>query len=76
MNDNDKVYDVNIENTDIIPIPEETRTLNQKLIKEDPLTPYKKLNGKNIIIFVLLFMIIVITITVVIYKLVITKWMK
>ena len=69
----DKVYDVNIENTNIIPVPEETRTLNKKLIKEDPLTPYKKLKNKNIIIFVILFMIIVIAITAVIYKSVIMK---
>lgn len=74
MDNNEKVYDVNIENTNIIPVPEETRViLNKKLIKEDPLTPYKKLNSKNIIIGVLLFMIITIAITVVIYKLVIVQ---
>ena len=74
MKNDEKVYDVNIENTNIIPVPEESRrTLNKKLIKEDPLTPYKKLNNKKIIIMVLLFMIVVIAITTVIYKLGITK---
>ena len=75
MNNKEKVYDVNIENTNIIPIPEESRkVLNKKLIKEDPLTPYQKINKKNIIAFVIMFMLITITITVVIYKLVIEKW--
>lgn len=74
MQNKEKVYEVNIEDTNIIPVPEETRiTLNKKLITEDPLTPYKKLNKKNIIIFVILFMIIVVAITAVIYKAVIIK---
>ena len=71
MNKEEKIYDINIEDTNIIPIPEESRKLlNKKLIKEDPLTPYKK-QSRNIILFVLLFMIIIISITVVTYKLVI-----
>ena len=70
MEEKDTVYDVNIENTNIIPIPEESRKiLNKKLIKEDPLTPYKKINNGKIILLVLLFMIFVVGITVVIYKL-------
>lgn len=72
MNNEDKIYDVNIENTNIIPIPEESRKiLNKKLIKEDPLTPYKKMNSGKIIGLILLLMIIVITITAVIYYMVI-----
>ena len=74
MENNEKIYDVNIEDTNIIPVPEESRIiLNKKLIKEDPLTPYKKISNKNIFIFVILFMIIVVSITAVIYKLVIIK---
>lgn len=72
MNNEEKVYDVNIENTNIIPVPEETRkVLNKKLIKEDPLTPYKKINSGKIIGSILLLMIVVISITVVIYYMVI-----
>lgn len=68
----DKTYDVNIENTNIIPVPEESRKiLNKKLIKEDPLIPYKKINSAKIIGLVLLFIIIIASITTVIYKLVI-----
>lgn len=68
----DKTYDVNIEDTSIIPVPEETRKiLNKKLIKEDPLVPYKTKNTGKIILFTLLFIIIVVIITSVIYQLVI-----
>jgi len=64
----EKVYNVNIEDTNIIPVPEETRKiLNKKLIKEDPLTPYKKINSGKIIGLILLLMVIVISITTVIY---------
>lgn len=73
MNNEEKIYDVNIENTNIIPVPEETRKLNKKLIKEDPLTPYKKSGENKIIAFVILFIFIVAFITAVIYKFVIAK---
>lgn len=74
MEEQEKIYDVNIENTNIIPIPEESRKiLNKKLIKEDPLTPYKKTSNGKIILFVLLFIILVISVTVVIYKMVLIK---
>ena len=67
--DNDIIHEVNIEDTNIIPIPEESRTiLNKKLITEDPLKPYKKVKSGKIIMFVLLFMVVVVAITVVIYK--------
>lgn len=73
MNTNDERV-VNIENTDIIPIPEESRKiLNKKLIKEDPLTPYKKLTKGNYILLVLFFMILIVGITCVIYKFIIIK---
>ena len=69
MNNEEQIYDVNIENTNIIPVPEESRKiLNKKLIKEDPLTPYKKISTGKIILLVILFMVIVVSITVVIYK--------
>lgn len=69
MNNKDKVYDVNIENTNIIPIPEESRKiLNKKLIKEDPLTPYKKNSNAKTILLVLLFILLIVGITTVIYK--------
>ena len=72
MKQDETVYDVQIENTNIIPVPKESRIeLNKKLIKEDPLTPYKKISNKNIIIEIILFMIIVVIITAVIYKMVI-----
>ena len=67
--------EVNIENTDIIPVPEESRVvLNKKLIKEDPLKPYKKLTKTNCILLIFLFIILVVSITAVIYKFVIAKW--
>lgn len=68
------IHDVNIEDTNIIPIPVESRKiLNKKLIIEDPLEPYKKKKGGKIITSILLFMIIVVAITAVIYKAVLTK---
>ena len=70
MEEKETIYDVNIENTNIIPVPEESRKiLNKKLIKEDPLMPYKKISNGKIIGIVLLFMLVVVAITVVIYKL-------
>ena len=70
MNNEEKIFDVNIENTNIIPIPNESRKiLNKKLIKEDPLTPYKKNSKGKIIIFVILFIFLIAGITAVIYKL-------
>ena len=61
---NDK--EVNIENTNIIPVPEESKViLNKKLVKEDPLT--------KCIIFVLLFILLAGIITAIIYKYVIAK---
>lgn len=69
MENKEITHDVNIEDTNIIPIPVESRKiLNKKLITEDPLTPYKKIKSGKIILFILLFMIIVVAITVVIYK--------
>lgn len=66
-------HEVNIENTNIIPIPEESRKLlNKKLIIEDPLKPYKKKHGTKIFL-ILLLMITVIIITIVIYKAVLIK---
>jgi len=67
--DKELIHDVNIEDTNIIPIPEESRRiLNKKLITEDPLKPYKKIKNGKIILFVILFIVVVITITAVIYK--------
>ena len=61
-----------IENTNIIPVPEESRKiLNKKLIKEDPLTPYKNNSNGKIILIILLFIIFIAVITAVIYKMVI-----
>ena len=75
MDNQEKVYDVNIENTNIIPIPEESRRiLNQKLIQEDPLIPYKKTRNIKIILLVIGFIILVASITTVIYKMGIIKW--
>ena len=69
MEEKEIIHDVNIEDTNIIPIPVESRKiLNKKLIKEDPLTPYKKIKSGNIILYVLLFMVLVVLITAVIYK--------
>ena len=69
---NDK--EVNIENTNIIPVPEESKViLNKKLVKEDPLTPYKKLTKTKCIVFVLLFILLAGIITAIIYKYVIAK---
>jgi len=74
MDNQEKVYDVNIENTNIIPIPEESRRiLNQKLIQEDPLIPYKKTRNIKIILLVIGFIILVASITTVIYKMGIIK---
>lgn len=67
--DKELIHEVNIEDTNIIPIPEESRRiLNKKLITEDPLKPYKKIKNGKIILFVILFIVVVITITAVIYK--------
>lgn len=74
MDNQEKVYDVNIENTNIIPIPEESRRiLNKKLIQEDPLIPYKKIRNIKIILLIILFIILVALITTVIYKMGIIK---
>ena len=74
--DKEIIHDVNIEDTNIIPIPEESRRiLNKKLIYEDPLKPNKKIKNGKIILYVLLFITIIVAITVVIYKLVLMKWM-
>lgn len=74
MDNQEKVYDVNIENTNIIPIPEESRRiLNKKLIQEDPLIPYKKTRNIKIILLVIGFIILVAAITTVIYKMGIIK---
>lgn len=73
MDNNETIYDVNIEDTNIIPVPTETRKiLNKKLIKEDPLKPYKKINNLKIILLVFLFVIVVFIITSIIYKMVIS----
>ena len=63
MENKEIIHDINIEDTNIIPVPVESRKiLNNKLIKEDPLTPYKKSKSGKIILFILLFMIIVVAI--------------
>ena len=72
--DKEIIHNVNIEDTNIIPIPEESRRiLNKKLIYEDPLKPYKKIKNGKIILYVLMFVIIIVAITAVIYKMVLTK---
>lgn len=66
--------EVSIDNTNIVPIPEESKKiLNKKLIKEDPLKPYKKITKTKYIILILLLIILVALITTVIYKYVILK---
>lgn len=67
-----KEYNINIENTNIIPIPEEARKLlNTESNKSNDYK--KKLTKKNCIILVVLFMVLVVTITSVIYKMIIAK---
>ena len=68
-----KEYNIDIENTNIIPIPEEARKLlNTESNKSNNYE--KKLTKKNCIILVVLFMVLVVTITSVIYKMIIAKW--
>ena len=72
--DKEIIHEVNIEDTNIIPIPTESRKiLNKKLVVEDPLKLKKKRKIGKTILFLLFFMIIIIAITVVIYKMVLKK---
>ena len=64
-----EIHEVNIEDTNIIPVPVESRKIyNKKLIIENPLKPQRKKSTGKIILLLLLFMIIVVAITTVIYR--------
>ena len=65
--------EANHENTNINEKPENRILLNKKLVKEDPLNPYKRIKSSNPLVLILLFIVLATAITFVIYKFVILK---